>query len=155
MSDSDSDEYINVESIMESLKQNIYQIQLDKEEVFIKKIGVGDSAPDVIIKEDFGLNNELSLYNCVYLENELNTIGNNTYFYPIIKLIDNIKNDKVITSSIAIKFKENLSIDTKINNFDLYFVKNIVSDDFIKVLGLEKDVFSENIIEKIIYYNSL
>lgn len=151
MSLSDSDEYINIDSMIDEINKNIYQIQLNKEQVFIKKIGVGSSAPDIIIIENFGSKNEFSLYNCVYLEDEIFSIGNNTCFYPIIKLIDKSDN-KILISSIVIKFTENIFVEKLITNFDLYYVKNIDSEDYVQVLDIQKDVFSENIVEKIIYY---
>ena len=72
---SDSDKYVDLEEIIKEQdkdKNNIYQIQLSSDEMMIKLVGKEFYVPDVIIMENFGPDNKLSLYSCLYEENDFN-----------------------------------------------------------------------------------
>lgn len=148
--DSDSDEYINVETLIltQNNNKNVYQFQLDNLNLLIKKIGTSTSAPEMIIRENFGPKSNLSLYSCVYMENELESINDDNFLFPIIKLINS--GEQTIISSFAIKIKQLLSWDNPINDFELFWVQNIQSTEFIKVEQISKNINSSNIIEKLI-----
>ena len=145
-SDSDS-EYINIESLLEDNKKNIYQFHLNNEKLIIKNIGRSTEAHDVIIKENFGPKLSMNLYNCIYMENEINIINN--LFFPIIKLI-NYSNNKIIISSFAIKIKEEVIYEQEIKNWDLYWVQNIQKEDYINTKEISKNISPDNIIEKLL-----
>lgn len=157
--DSDSEEYVDLEEMIkerEPDKKNIYQIQISEESIKIRLVGRESFVPDVIIKENFGPNDSLSLYSCLYDENDfkINIDENKNYFFPLIKLIEK-KEDNIIIYSFTVKFTE-LIYDLDINNYELYIVSNKYEDDFIHVNSIEKNINSNNIIEKIIeYYNHI
>jgi hypothetical protein len=56
----------------------LYQIIVDEKKANIIYIGVGTKIFDIVIKENFGLNNEFSLFSCIYEENELLKLIKNT-----------------------------------------------------------------------------
>ena len=56
------DEYINIENLLKE-NVNIYQIQINNDKLIIKHIGTGSESPDIIIKEGFGIDKSLYLYN--------------------------------------------------------------------------------------------
>ncbi len=89
-SDSEPDEYINLEEIIknnEPEKKNIYQIQINPDSIIIRLVGRELFVPDVIIQENFGPKNSLSLYSCLYEEDDfnINIDENKNYFFPLIK----------------------------------------------------------------------
>jgi hypothetical protein len=137
--------YININNLINQTNK-IYQIQLNNNFCIIKNIGKAESPPDIIIKENFGNNNNLSLYSCVYNNNE---IINNKIMYPIIKLINKEK-DNEYTSSIGIKFIEKIDLEKNLKDFELYFVKNLEKSEFIINLKINEEINKDNIIEKII-----
>lgn len=145
-SDSDS-EYINIEMLFENNKKNIYQFHLNNEKLIIKNIGRSTEAHDIIIKENFGPNSSMNLYNCIYMEDEINIIDN--LFFPIIKLI-NYYNNKIIISSFAIKIKENIKYEKEIKEWDLYWVQNTQKEDYINTKKISKNICPDNIIEKLL-----
>ncbi len=180
-SDSESDnEFIDLEDIIKEQdpdKFNIYQIQLTNNEMIIKLVARESYVPDVIIKENFGKNGSLSLYSCLYSEDDfkINIDENSNYYFPLIKLIeksnDQTKSDQTDTSnqsntsnqiepiftiySFTVKFT-NLSFDTKISDYELYVVFNKSNEDFVYTNLIEKNVNSNNIVEKILeYYNHI
>ena len=118
------DEFINIDNLIS--KKNIYQIQIKNNNILIKKIGEVTNIPEIIIKENFGVNNSLNLYSCVYTTEEFS--NNNQLYYPLIKLTCNNTNDNYI-SSIAIKFNTslidngNLKIDEMIEDYEIFFIK--------------------------------
>ncbi len=157
--DSDSDSYVDLEDIIkerEPDKKNIYQIQISEESMIIRLVGRESFVPDVIIKENFGPNDSLSLYSCLYDEDDfkINIDENKNYFFPLIKLVEK-KQDNFIIYSFTVKFNE-LVYDSAIKDYELFVVFNKYSDDFIHVNPIEKNINSNNIIEKIIeYYNHI
>ncbi len=161
---SDSDEYVDLEEIIKEKdkdKNNIYQIQIFDNELMIKLVGKEFYVPDVIIQENFGPDNKLSLYSCLYDENdfELGREDENKdpveeFFHPLIKLVERESNAFSIYS-FAVKFK-NLILNEKFNDFELYMVHNKKDNDFVYTQLIEKNINSENIIEKILeYYNRI
>ncbi len=161
---SDSDEYVDLEEIIKEKdkdKNNIYQIQIFDNELMIKLVGKEFYVPDVIIQENFGPDNKLSLYSCLYDENdfELGREDENKdpveeFFHPLIKLVERESNAFSIYS-FAVKFK-NLILNEKFSDFELYMVHNKKDNDFVYTQLIEKNINSENIIEKILeYYNRI
>ncbi len=167
MSDKDSnseEEYINLEDVIQEQLdgvevKNIYQIQLNLEKLVIKHISQHYVSPDIIIQEDFGSENQYSLYSCVYTEEELEK-NNNTMFYPLVKLIENYKKDdtnsKIIIYSIAVKFNYTFSLKSDlnkdINDFKLFLVANEQNKENVYTKEIEKNINSSNIIEKLLEY---
>ena len=153
MSDSDSDEetFINIEEINKEQLNPIYQIQLNNEELTIKHIGNGSHVPDFIIKESFGKNNNLSLYSCVYTNDEIDFLkkeSNNDKFLPIIKLIEKMENYNNVYS-ISVKINDFTDYNKIITNFKIYLT-HTNKDGYIQDIELGKDINSLNIIEKMI-----
>ena len=157
--DSDSEEYVDLEEMIkerEPDKKNIYQIQISEESMIIKLVGRESFVPDVIIKENFGPDDSLSLYSCLYDEDDfkINIDENKNYFFPLIKLIEK-KVENIVIYSFTVKFDE-LIYDSAIKNYELFVVFNKYEDEFIHVNSIEKNINSNNIIEKIIeYYNHI
>ncbi len=161
---SDSDEYVDLEEIIKEKdkdKNNIYQIQIFDNELMIKLVGKEFYVPDVIIQENFGPDNKLSLYSCLYDENDFE-LGREDdskdpveeFFHPLIKLVERESNAFSIYS-FAVKFK-NLILNEKFSDFELYMVHNKKDNDFVYTQLIEKNINSENIIEKILeYYNRI
>ena len=175
--DSDTDEYVDLSScINDDNLKHIFQFHLTNEKLFLKYIGKSSDTPDIIIMENFGQKSNLSLYNCVYSHNELETIKNTDgeinnkiivktnkdeqidnleylrLFFPLIKLIIK-EEDNIITSSIAIKLNQEIVYENEIINWSLYWVENSNTSDYIKILEIQKDINPTNIIEKIIHYS--
>jgi len=76
--DSDSDEYIDLSSYMEDNLKHMFQFHLIDEKLLIKHIGKSSDTPDIIIMENFGPESNMSLYNCVYSHDELESIKTET-----------------------------------------------------------------------------
>ena len=149
------EEFINIEDLIEE-KLKLYQIQLNNEELIIKNIGYGSEAPDLIILENFGLNKNLSMYNCILTENELSSElnTNQNLFYPIIKLVEkklNNNDDKIkeYVYSIGIKLQNNILFEQKINFFELYFFYK-QNNNLLQFKQISKNINSSNIIEIIL-----
>jgi hypothetical protein len=152
--DSDSDDtYIDINDIIKAQLKNIYQIQINNESFIIKHIGMGSHVPDMIIKEDFGKNNNLNLYNCVYMESEIDFIKtelNNNKFLPIVKLVEKMETNNNIYT-LSIKVNELLNYNESCTNFNIYLTYSL-SNDYINDIELEKNINSSNIIEKMLEY---
>lgn len=146
-SSEEEDSFINVDEILKSRLKKIFQIQINENSLLIKHIGMGSDVPDIIIKEDFGKNNNLNLYNCIYTETDLIDKVDNTHFLPIMKLVEKTNNfNKIYT--ISVKLNENIVLDNSINDFDIYLTY-MVTKDFFEHIKLDKDINSHNIIEKL------
>ena len=140
----------------------MYQIQLKDECLKIINVGNCSKIPDIIISKDFGINNEFSLYSCVYSDIELNNIINNDCgFIQLIKLIKS--NDVMNMSfSIAIKINKKSSLQFNVKNFEqytdfnvyfLWSLSNKTYNNFF-VDKLEKNINCENIID-ILFENTI
>lgn len=147
---SEEETFVNVDEILKSSLKNIFQIQINENSLLIKHIGMGSDVPDIIIKEDFGKNNNLNLYNCIYTESDLVNKVDNTHFLPIMKLVEK-SNDFNKIYTISVKLNENIVLNNSINNFDIYLTY-MITEDFFEHVKLDKDINSLNIIEKLFEY---
>ena len=156
-SDSDSDDYIDLSTNIETNSEHIFQFNLNDNILILKHIGKCTKAPDIIIKENFGPESNMSLYNCVYTHNELILKDSNELFFPLVKLIigNNIDNQVIITTCIAIKLYQPIVFDKLIDNWDLYWVKNKSNEEYIKTFKLEKNINLSNMVEKIIEFSMI
>jgi hypothetical protein len=148
---SDSDEYINVADLVLESKNNIYQIQLWDKYLVISKIGEGSHAPEIIIKENFGPQNNLFLYSCVYLEGEIiSSKTDDKKFLPIIKLVE--KNEVNKISSICIILYSEIKYDIPLYEFDTVFTQVSEESDYILNFELDKNINTKNVVEKLFEY---
>lgn len=137
------EEFIDLDNLIKEQKKiRLYQIQITNKTFIFKQIGeTSDRAPEVIIKENFGIDNKYNMFTMIYEENEL--IEYNNKIVPLIRITDN-KN----YYSICVKYNIDITINTIINNiFELYFVYSINNE--IKYILIEKNINSDNIIEKL------
>ena len=139
------EEFIDLDNLIEEQKKiKLYQIQITNKTFIFKHIGeTSEGAPEVIIKENFGIDNKYNMFTMIYEENEL--IEYNNKIVPLIRITDNIN-----YYSICIKYNiDNNFIDNYfVNNiFELYFVYNINNE--IKYILIEKNINADNIVEKI------
>ena len=181
-SDSDSDEYVDLSNLVEEDIEHIFQFHLNFDKLFLKYIGKSSQAPDIIIKENFGPESNMFLYNCVYSHYELEMynkdVSNDTennfsidsdLFLPIIKLIvkEEIKESnstnqnsspnsnqnqdyKITISSFAIKLGEKVKYDDEFTDWELYWVENVNTNDYVRTIKIDKNINPTNIIEKLI-----
>lgn len=154
---SDSDEYIDLSSYVEDNLKHMFQFHLMDEKLLIKHIGKSSDTPDIIIMENFGPEKNMSLYNCVYSHNELESVKNNEnvnnlkLFFPIVKLIVKNNNESYTISSIAIKLKQQIVYEKEIEDWDLYWVENSSSDkEMFKTKKIEKNINPTNILENLV-----
>lgn len=148
---SDSDEYVDLSSNIESKSEDVYQFIIENNKLELRHIGKFTMAPDIIIKQNFGPKSNMSLFSCVYTYNELTT-QSDELFFPLVKLV--IKNElNVITTCIAIKLIDYVQVDKPINEWDLYWLENKSNLEHIKMCKIEKNINPTNIIEKIIGYS--
>ena len=129
---------INLDDYIDKI--DYYDIQINKTELVIKKIGCGDEIGEVVIEENFGLNNKCNLYHCVYKLEELEK--NN--IYSIVKLYYENR-----IYSIAVSIEEDIVIDKKINNFKMLFTTTLLDIKKIKYFDMDKIIDGDNIVEKL------
>lgn len=136
------EEFIDLDNLIkEQSKIKLYQIQITNNIFIFKHIGeTNEKAPEVIIKENFGIDNKYSMFTIIYEENEL--IEYNNKIIPLIRITDNKNN-----YSICIKYNIDNINNTTNDIFDLYFVYNINKDIMYKLL--EKNINADNIVEKL------
>lgn len=147
-SDSSEETYIDINDILKSQMKNIYQIQPDNNNLIIKHIGTGSHVPDIIIKESFGKKNNLNLYNCVYLEDEiefLRTEQNNDILLPVIKLIEKL-DEQTNIYSLSVKINNFTNYGDNISNFSIYLTYSTTKEIYYHT-ELEKNINQNNIIE--------
>lgn len=177
-SESDLDQYIDLSSQIENNTSHIFQFHLSNDKLILKYIGKSTFAPDIIIKENFGSESNMSLYNCVYTQEELESYNidenqqNLEYgkdeqnqmdnlVFPLVKLITYEKNNKqtnqeksdepiIKISSIVVKINQKIKYETEFNNWDLYWVENIQSEEYVKMVEIDKNINHKNILEKLI-----
>jgi len=147
-----SDDFINVEDLIEKSVENIYQLQIKNHILEIKHIGTGSSPPDMIIKENFGLDNKMSLYSCLYSENDLfqlhnSKTKNNDIYIPIIKLINNLDME---IYSISVNIHQFDTTIQQTDNFDIFFTYAQISNPQFNSKKLDKNINPSNIVEVII-----
>jgi hypothetical protein len=136
------EEFIDLDDLIEEqIKIKLYQIQITNNTFIFKHIGeTNEKAPEVIIKEHFGIDNKYSMFTLIYEENEL--IEYNNKIIPLIRITDNKNN-----YSICIKYNIDNINNTTNDIFDLYFVYNINKDIMYKLL--EKNINTDNIVVKL------
>ena len=144
------EEFINLDDLINKIeeKKKIFQIQVSNDNFIFKYIGniSLDSPPDMIIKENFGINNSFNMYSILYEENEL--INYNNKIIPLIKITNKIDN-----YSICIKYNiPNLNniifnVDNLYFDFDLFFIYNLNNNIFSE--SVDKNINSDNILEKL------
>ena len=150
-SSSDEETFIDINELIKSQLKNIYQIQLNNDKLMIKHVGRGSEVPDIIINESFGKKNNLSLYSCVYLENEIEFLKsekNNDKFLPIIKLIEKVE-DKSTIYSLSVKINNFINYNEDVSDFSIYLTYN-ANSDFLYHTPLEKNINQGNVIEKML-----
>ena len=148
---SDDDTYINIMNVLDVQIKNIYQIQINNEIVTIKHIGHGSHVPDIIIKEDFGKQKNLSLYSCVYTNHEidfLKTEINKDKFLPIIKLVEKKEPENKIYS-LSIKVNCLIDYDKPFIDFTIFLTYS-TNSTYVYHINLDKNINSTNIIEKML-----
>lgn len=174
--DSDSDDYVDLSDYVQDNLKHIFQFHINNEKLSLKYIGKSSDTPDIIIMENFGPEKNMSIYNCVYSHEELESIKKSEsnpdgkiiiqvepndqvdnleqlrLFFPIIKLVVK-ESDNTIISSIAIKLKQEIAFDGMINEWSLYWVSNSNKSEYIKTLKLEKNINPTNILEQLIHYS--
>lgn len=138
---SDDEKYINLEDLIDKNKYIYYQLLLNNDTLMIKKVGSGEKMGDVIIKENFGNNNNYTIYSCIYEKNEFDIIKNK--YIPLLKITDNIR-----VYSIAVIINENvIEENVLLKNFEVVLIHGY---KVFKTIKLEKNINSKNIIEKLI-----
>lgn len=151
-SDSDSDEYIDLSANLELGSESIYQFVINENKLELKYIGKFTKAPDIIIKEKFGPDSNMSLYSCVYTFDELTKTKSDELFFPLVKLITQ-KEFNIIITCIAIKLNNIIDINKNIEDWELYWLENKSDLEHIKMCKIEKNINPSNIIEKLIGYS--
>ena len=144
------EDFIDLDNLIKEQKKiKLYQIQITNKTFIFKHIGeTSEGAPEVIIKENFGIDNKYNMFTMIYEENEL--IEYNNKIVPLIRITDNINYYSIcIKYNIDNNFINNNFINNNfINNiFELYFVYNINNE--IKYILIEKNINADNIVEKI------
>lgn len=132
------DDYINLDNYINHIEY--FQFDLNNKNLKLNLVGKGEYIGDIVIKENFGKNNDYTISSCLYKYDEITNIKDK--FIPLIKLY-NEKN----TYGIGIISYENISINNITNNFDVFFIYK--TNKFHK-LKLDKDIDKNNIIEKLI-----
>ena len=132
------DDYINFDNYIKHIEY--FQFDLNNKNLKLNLVGKGEDIGDIIIKENFGKNNDYTISSCIYKYDEITNIKDK--FIPLIKLY-NEKN----TYGIGIISYENIPINNTTNNFDVFFIYK--TNKFHK-LKLDKDIDKSNIIEKLI-----
>ncbi len=140
------EEFINLDDYINDTvdKKKLYQIQLLNNNFIVKHIGNSNTnPPDMIIKENFGVDNSFNIYSSLYLEDEL--LDYKDKIIPLIKITNSKLNNKY---SLCIKYKDYVNEN---NTYELFFVYND-NDKVICEPINEKDkqnINPDNIIEKL------
>lgn len=147
-------DFINVNDFIK--EENIYQIQINNNKINIKKIGKSKYSHNIIICENIGKKQDISIYSVVYMLNELNDCEKTGGNYDLLKLYQN-NNGNDILSELCININDkyeinDLEIVDDINNFDLYFISQIKNKEkkYIKKID-DKNINKNNILEKLIF----
>ena len=140
------EEFINLDDYINdtATQKKLYQIQLLNNNFIIKHIGNSNtSPPDMIIKENFGVDNSFNIYSSLYLEDEL--LDYKDKIIPLIKITNNKLNNKY---SLCIKYKDYINEN---NTFELFFVYNVGDKVIYEPIKEEdkKNINPDNIIEKL------
>ena len=151
-SESDSENYINVEDLIAKSVENIYQLQINNNILTIKLIGTGSQPPDMIIKENFGIQNKMSLYSCLYGETELTELTksnreNANLYIPIIKLINQLDME---IYSISVNINQFDITVKETEDFDIYFTYAQIANPHFNYIKLDKNINPSNIVEMVL-----
>lgn len=149
ISKEDDDEFVNIEDIINNNQIiKLFQFQVNNDSCNIKLVAETHKIPEIIIKENFGINNSFSLYSYVY---DIDEINNNTCL-PLIKLVK-INNDKSKwIYSLCINYipllpqTHPLPQNISNNEFTIIFV-NAINEKIIDSYDVPKNINSENIVE--------
>jgi hypothetical protein len=148
--------FIDIEEIIEKdNKKNIYQFQLNNEKCIIKLIGECCEIPEIIIKENFGIDNKFSIYSYIYNLEEIIYSNLNNYV-PIIRLINN-KTKEVYSICIKYQLEDNFFKELICKTFDLYFLiiaKKNNNEIITMNTKINKNIDSNNIID-ILFENTI
>jgi len=142
------EEFINLDDYINDniSKKKLYQIQLLNNNFIFKHIGNSNTnPPDMIIKENFGVDNSFNIYSSLYLEDELFDFKDK--IIPLIKITNNKLNDKY---SLCIKYTF-ININENNNNYDLFFVYNMNNKVICEPINEKEkqNINPDNIIEKL------
>jgi hypothetical protein len=132
--------YINLDDLINNEKYTYYQLQLNNENLIIKTVGTGSKMADIIIKEKFGMNNNYTIYSCIYEKKDFEIIKEK--YIPLIKITDNIR-----IYSIGVIINEEIKENSLLKIFEVYMVHG---HKIFKTIKLDKNVDNKNIIEKLI-----
>jgi hypothetical protein len=137
----DGEQFINIEDIINNNQIiKLYQFQVNNENFIIKLVAETHKIPEIIIKENFGINNSFSLYSYIY---DIDEITNNTCL-PLIKLVKiNSDNSKYIYS-LCINYISVPHVSS--NDFTIFFV-NAINEKIIDSYTVPKNINAENIVE--------
>lgn len=148
--------FIDIEEIIEKdNKKNVYQFQLNNETCIIRLIGECCEIPEIIIKENFGIDNKFSIYSYIYNLQEIIHSNLNNYV-PIIRLINN-KTKEVYSICIKYQLEDIFSKELICKNFDLYFLiitKKNNNEIITMNTKINKNIDSNNIID-ILFENTI
>ena len=134
------EKYIDLETLINNEKYIYYQLQIHHEKLIVKKVGIGNKMGDIVIKENFGKDNNYTIYSCIYEKNDFDIIK--TKYIPIIKITDNIR-----IYSIGIIIKEEIKENIILTQFEIYLVHG---HTIFKMIKMDKTISKENIVEKLI-----
>lgn len=149
--ENDDKEYIDLSKLY---KDRNYQIQIENDKLKIVNIGNFSDSSDIIIKKDFGENNNMTIYSCIYNEDELKHIINDNKITLLTKLV--IKDNLTRITGIGIRIfeideKDINKIDTAcIKEWKLYYIDYIENSSSYSYIELDKIINKQNIIEKMI-----
>jgi hypothetical protein len=137
------EQFINIEDMINSNQIiKLYQFQVSDSSYIIKLIAETHKIPEIIIKENFGINNSFSLYSYIY---DIDEINNNTCL-PLIKLVKiNSDNSKCIYS-LCINYISMPHVNVSNNDFTIFFV-NAINEKIIDSFNIPKNINAENIVE--------
>lgn len=146
MNDFDNEEnFINLNELIK--EHDMYQIQINNEELIIKKIGKSKQSDDIIIyKNDKGL----TLYSIVYSSEELKYNEDLGNIFNLMKIHEKV-NNKDILFNIGIKINEEVKINKVIKDFKVFFLSNEINKNGKKYYKeFNKTVNKDNIVETMI-----
>jgi len=140
------EEFINLDDYINdtTTQKKLYQIQLLNFNYIIKHVGNSNTnPPDMIIKENFGVDNSFNIYSSLYLEDEL--LDYKDKIIPLIKITNSKSND---IYSLCIKYKDYINEN---NTYELFFVYNVGDKVICDPINEEdkKNINPDNIIEKL------
>jgi hypothetical protein len=140
----DNEKYINLEDLIDTEKYIYYQLQLNNDNLIIKKVGSGSKMADIVIKDNFGKNNNYTIYSCIYEKTDFDIIKKK--YIPLIKITDNIR---IYSIGVIIdeEIIDNDCEDKILTKFGVYLVHGC---KIFKTIRMDKDINNKNIIEKLI-----